>query len=169
MALEHNVLYNVTIIVINCIGETSAALKNIEYVTCDFPTSPINGSVSDYLDNRIGATVTYQCNDGFIPSVEMTAICSNETVSWLPAPDQHVCIFFVEATVNLDILERNITRPNIDCPGDTLSYNCSVVMNTDRVDLTWIITLPGQIPISITYDDTSVLNCPAQEGYTSKK
>ncbi len=65
-------------------------------VTCDFPTPPINGSVSDYLDNRIGATVTYQCNDGFIPSVEMTAICSNETVSWLPAPDQHVCIFFVE-------------------------------------------------------------------------
>ena len=66
--------------------------------------------------------------------------------------------YFFPATVNLDILERNITRPNIDCPGDTLSYNCSVVMNTDRVDLTWIITLPGQIPISITYDNTSVLD-----------
>ncbi len=62
------------------------------------------------------------------------------------------------ASVTLYLLEQNTTRTGIDCPGDTLLYICSVLPNTERVDLIWSITLPGQMPIRITYDNTSILN-----------
>ncbi len=41
---------------------------------------------------------------------------------------------------------------------DTISYNCSIVSNSERVHLTWTVTLPGSMPVTITYDNTSILN-----------
>ncbi len=40
----------------------------------------------------------------------------------------------------------------IDCPGDTLSYNCSIESNTENLHLTWSVEFPDQLPIEITYD-----------------
>ncbi len=62
-----------------------------------------------------------------------------------------------QATVSLNFLEKNVVRPEIDCPGDTLSYNCSIQSNSENVHLTWTITLPDNMPIVITYDSTSIL------------
>ena len=46
----------------------------------------------------------------------------------------------------------------IDCPGDTIIYNCSILSNSEMVHLTWHVTFPGLIPINITYDSTSSIN-----------
>ena len=46
----------------------------------------------------------------------------------------------------------------IDCPGDTIIYNCSILSNSEMVHLTWHVTFPGVMPINITYDSTSSIN-----------
>ncbi len=65
---------------------------------------------------------------------------------------------FSLASVSLNLFERNIMRPDIDCPGDTISYNCSIQSNSETVHLMWSVTLPGSTPLSIIYDNTSVIN-----------
>ena len=62
------------------------------------------------------------------------------------------------ASVFLTLLEINTSRDDIDCPGDTISYNCFIISNTETPNLIWNITLPGLTPISFTYDSTSTLN-----------
>ena len=50
-------------------------------------------------------------------------------------------------------LERDVSREDIECPGDIIPYNCSVSSNSETVQLTWRITLPGTRPFNITYDN----------------
>ena len=59
--------------------------------------------------------------------------------------------------VTLTLLEINTSRDDIHCPGDTISYNCSIISNTETPHLIWNITLPGLTPISFTFDSTSTL------------
>ena len=63
-------------------------------------------------------------------------------------------------------LQRIVSREDIDCPGDTISYNCSIQSNSETVQLTWRVTLPGQMPIDITYDNTSNLNTVDNLGFS---
>ena len=37
-------------------------------------------------------------------------------------------------------------------------YTCSVTSNSEIVQLTWHVTLPGEMTVNITYDNTSILN-----------
>ncbi len=46
-------------------------------------------------------------------------------------------------------------RSDIACPGDTISYNCSI---SESLNLVWSVTIPGSTPLSIMYDSTSMLN-----------
>ena len=69
------------------------------------------------------------------------------------------------ASVNLVPLERNVSRMDIDCPGDTISYNCSIQSNSETVQLTWRVTLPGQMPVDLTYDNTSNVNTVDNLGF----
>ena len=62
------------------------------------------------------------------------------------------------ATVTLKLAEKKSIRPDIDCQGDTISYNCSVLPNSENGILIWTLTLPEQTPISITYDSMSNLD-----------
>ena len=48
-----------------------------------------------------------------------------------------------------------MSRHDIHCPGDTISYNCSITSNTDTPHLTWTVTFPGLQPINFTYNSTS--------------
>ena len=54
------------------------------------------------------------------------------------------------------------TSDNILCPGDIIPYNCSIQSNSETVHLTWSVTIPGEIPVNITYfnisDDIANLN-----------
>ena len=56
------------------------------------------------------------------------------------------------------MLEKNSSRPDIDCPGDIISYNCTVESNTEALHLTWTVTFLDFTTISITYNSTSELN-----------
>ena len=55
-------------------------------------------------------------------------------------------------------MEINTSRDDIYCPGDTISYNCSILSNTETPHLIWSVTLPGLTPINLTYDSTSTLH-----------
>ena len=61
------------------------------------------------------------------------------------------CLF--SAFVEIIPLDRG---ENIECPGDIILYNCSIQSNSEAVHLTWRVTLPGEIPISITYPNPSI-------------
>ena len=67
-------------------------------------------------------------------------------------------IELLSATILFELIERNTLRSDIDCPGDTISYNCSVLLSNNSAELTWTITLPGKIPLNITYDDSSLID-----------
>ena len=58
----------------------------------------------------------------------------------------------------LTLLQRVVVRNDTDCPGDTIHYQCSVMSNSETVQLTWRVTLPGMMPVNITYDSTSLPN-----------
>lgn len=45
--------------------------------------------------------------------------------------------------------------PEIDCPGETIAYNCSIASNTEDLLLTWNILFPGNISLSYTYNSLS--------------
>ena len=54
--------------------------------------------------------------------------------------------------------ERVVFRDDIECPGDTIPYNCSIMSNSEYVHLVWLVTLPGQMQRNITFDGSSSLN-----------
>ena len=58
----------------------------------------------------------------------------------------------------MTLAERNFFRDDINCPGDTILYRCSIASNSETVQLTWLVTLPGMVPVNITYDNTSIPN-----------
>ena len=58
----------------------------------------------------------------------------------------------------MTLAERNFFRDDINCPGDTIFYRCFIASNSETVQLTWRVTLPGMMPVNITYDNTSIPN-----------
>ena len=45
-------------------------------VHCGVPIPPQNGTIVNYTSTVEGSTLLYQCNPGFGPVGEMTAVCS---------------------------------------------------------------------------------------------
>ena len=45
-----------------------------------------------------------------------------------------------------------ITAMNgIECPGDTIPYDCFILSNSETIHLTWSVILSGQLTNSVTY------------------
>ena len=64
-------------------------------------------------------------------------------------------LYFCSASVTLD---RTTPEPgNFDCPGDIISYSCSILSNSENLHLTWSVTIPGSMPINVSYDVSSDL------------
>ena len=55
-------------------------------MNCGNPVPPNDGYLGDYSHTREGATVTFQCNNGYRPSAVMISICTS-TALWIPAPE----------------------------------------------------------------------------------
>jgi hypothetical protein len=55
-------------------------------------------------------------------------------------------------------IERNNFREDIECAGDTITYNCSILSNSEDVVLMWFVTIPGMETLNVTYDKTSVFD-----------
>ena len=107
VTLMHNEVYIINVTASNCAGESEIFMpqnitfsKNIIFpcfefilicaVNCGDPMKPINGSLGPYDHAREGATVTYQCDQGFRPSLLMTSTCTS-TAHWMPPPEMHMC------------------------------------------------------------------------------
>ena len=61
-------------------------------VDCYVPIPPTNGSVVNFTGTKVGDNVTYKCDEGFRPSLEMNGTCTLEGL-WSPAPQEHNCTF----------------------------------------------------------------------------
>ena len=59
-------------------------------VQCMNITAPSNGVLGPVTSRAEGSTVTFQCNDGFIPTGEMTTTCMAD-MTWNPDPGSVVC------------------------------------------------------------------------------
>ena len=53
------------------------------------------------------------------------------------------------AMINVTELSRNNRRSDIECPGDTITYQCTVQSNSETIQLMWTIIFPGQDPIDM--------------------
>ena len=67
--------------------------------------------------------------------------------------------FILLAMVTITALQRNVSRQDIECPGDTIPYRCSVQSNSETVQLNWMVTFPGQDTIiMVLYTNDSSRN-----------
>ena len=57
---------------------------------CGVPTPPDNGTFVNYTSTVEGSALLYQCNQGFGPVGEMTAVCAANG-SWNPDPADVTC------------------------------------------------------------------------------
>ena len=64
-------------------------------------------------------------------------------------------IFSGVATVSIIPLEPRESREDIQCPGDIIPFNCSILSNSETINLTWFINVPGMAPVNITYSNIS--------------
>ena len=71
-----------------------------------------------------------------------------------------MCIALCIASVSIYPLERNVSREDIECPGDTIPFNCSINSNSETVHLIWRVALPDGTSVNVTYDNTSPMNVP---------
>ena len=68
------------------------------------------------------------------------------------------------ATILLANVTRSFTRTDIDCPGDTVTYECRVQSNSEMVQLMWLVTFPGQKAITMFYINDSYVNITSNLG-----
>ena len=79
------------------------------------------------------------------------SLVSRDYVSHLPFSS-----VWCAAIVVITPLDRDVSRQDIECPGDIIPYNCSIQSNSERVSLTWHVILPGETPITMTYQNNSI-------------
>lgn len=68
-----------------------------------------------------------------------------------------LCIFCIGLATIIP-LPWNMSNANIECPGDIIPYTCSIRSNSETIHLTWLVMIPGFVPINITYDHSSEIN-----------
>ena len=58
---------------------------------CGTPPPPVNGSFLQHHTNTTeGSVVVFQCDPGFVPEGEMTAVCDSDG-QWVPNPGGVTC------------------------------------------------------------------------------
>ena len=52
---------------------------------CSPPSPPTNGRINEYHNGSVGASLTFQCNTGYLPQEQVISTCmANGT--WVPIP-----------------------------------------------------------------------------------
>ena len=57
-------------------------------------------------------------------------------------------------------MERTAFGSPIECPGDIISYNCSIESNSEEIQLTWHVTIPEQMLVDVTFSNLSASVTP---------
>ncbi len=61
--------------------------------------------------------------------------------------------FYIISIASVNLTAQDLERNNFDC---IIRYICSIESNSETLNLTWRVTLPGQVLLStITYDGNS--------------
>ncbi len=68
-------------------------------VDCGIPIPPLNGKVNDLNSTKGGTIITYQCDEGFIPSDVQQSSCINPGV-WVPIPQEITCVLIESKKCN---------------------------------------------------------------------
>ena len=112
LTLAYNQLYAIHLVTTNCIGTsvlpamlnfTLGWLCHHSYnnhlythsvhtlvVRCNEPVPPKNGQFVSGSRRTEGSEVVFMCNDGFLPSGEISAICRPDMI-WVPDPGTFQC------------------------------------------------------------------------------
>ena len=59
-------------------------------VGCGAPPPPVNGFLQPHTNTTVGSVVVFQCDPGFVPVGEMTAVCGSDS-QWTPNPGGVTC------------------------------------------------------------------------------
>ena len=66
-------------------------LKLMYTAGCGVPDAPVNGSVSGFIEARVGAQVTYSCDPGLELVGKKIAVCTHNLL-WEPSTSDVVCV-----------------------------------------------------------------------------
>ena len=58
---------------------------------CENPAPPCHGSITVYTSTVEGTTLTFQCDEGYSPTGEMTTTCTANG-QWEPNPEDTECM-----------------------------------------------------------------------------
>ena len=65
-------------------------------------------------------------------------------------------IWYYIASATITPLQHNLSRDNIECPGDIISYQCSIDTNSETPHIAWGVTIPGLRTLNFTYTNDSI-------------
>ena len=68
---------------------------------CSPPSSPVNGSVSEFTSSRVGAQVTYSFDPGYSLHGSTTSQCVSG--EWTPSPETVMCVAIDQSEWNFSI------------------------------------------------------------------
>lgn len=107
--IAYNLDYTAIITAVNCAGESDPFVLSglqiskfsycmttyfkpilILIADCGRPIPPTNGYISNYISSRIHNTITFQCDEGYIPSIITSSTCTFGGL-WIPPPEEHNC------------------------------------------------------------------------------
>ena len=67
---------------------------------CMFPSPPHNGAITNFSDAEGVSTITFQCNDGFVPTGQVTSTCLADG-SWELDPITLRCAALNRSGINM--------------------------------------------------------------------
>lgn len=80
-----------------------------------------------------------------------------ETIVPRLSPSCVHCIAF-SALLKARVIKLNAPIIDVVCPHETVQYNCSFRTDSRDLSLVWKITYPEQVPVAISYNETSTVN-----------
>ena len=76
-------------------------------VNCSDPTPPMDGSIASYQNTTEGAEISFMCNQMFVPTERMTAMCGADQ-RWSPDPAGHRCTCEYSSTVHVCLCRHHV-------------------------------------------------------------
>ena len=101
---------------------------------CGAPPPPVNGSVQPHTKTTEGSVVVFQCDRGFVPEGEMTAVCGRNG-QWTPNPGGITCsprptqTFTPSQTFTEALILTPSATPDFTGPGESQLLLCTVQLN----------------------------------------
>ena len=88
---------------------------------CGAPPPPVNGSLlQSYTNTTEGSVVVFQCDPGFVPEGEMTAVCGNDG-QWTPNSGGVTCSLRPTQTFTQTFTQAPTKAPTLASTGTWMS------------------------------------------------